>query len=178
MTDRARLQTLETTGSAGDILVRQSTAPGVAWTHVGVTQSAYKASDQNVNNSTTLVDDNALSVNVEAGARYTITAIIFANLAVNSGIKFALNGTSTITALKAEIRIIDSGGTREEGRVAAYGSAVAHGAAGTGDHFIEILGAVEINAAGTLLVQWAQSAAVVGNATVQIASTLRATRIA
>lgn len=137
---------------------------------------AYKTADENVNNSTTLQDDDELSVSVAAGKRYRIVGTIFATLAVNSGIKFALNGTCTVTTLKAEIRIVDNAGTREDGRVTALGSALAHGASGTGDHFIEIMGAVEVATAGTLLVQWAQTAAVVGNATVQKASTFKLER--
>lgn len=178
MTDRVSLQNVEATGSAGNTLTRTASSPGASWTNVGVTQSAYKAADEDVSNSDVLQNDDALVVNVEAGATYALLAAIFANLAVNSGIKFTLGGTCTVTEMKVEARIIDNLGVREETRMVALGDLLDHGASGTGDHFVEMHGAIKIANAGTLLVKWAQHTATLGNATVQKCSTLRATRTA
>lgn len=137
---------------------------------------AYKGSDQTITNSTTLTDDSALTVNVKAGRTYRIRVVIFQTSAsVTAGIKLSINGTCTATAIK--FQAIDIAGTPLFGRGTALGGAVGLGA-GTGDNFLEIEGTIEVNAAGTLKLQWAQNVAdAVNGTTVQRNSYLEVVQI-
>jgi hypothetical protein len=116
--------------------------------------SAYKSTDQAIANSTTLTNDTALTVNLHSGVKYRIRAVIFL-LEVQSGMRFALNGTATFNSLKAQIIIFNTI-LRACGRVTAFGTAVTHSTQGGGDHVVFIDGTIEVNAGGTLVVQWAQ----------------------
>lgn len=177
MTDRVKIQTLETTGSSGDIPVRSTNAPGVAWTAVGTTDAVKKASDENVNNSTTLQNDDELTLTLAAGT-YVIDAILFMNLAGNSGVKIGLNGTCTVSSMKVRCAIYDASGIREDGRITALGGSVSHGASGSGDHYCEVKGTITVSVAGTLVLQFAQQTAVAANCTMQAGSSIWRQRIA
>lgn len=128
---------------------------------------AYKSADETVTNSTTLQNDDALTVTVAASVKYHIRATIFITSAsTTAGFKFALGGTCTVTSLKAQLFLYDdttnalAGFTRAE----ALGTSLGAGL-GAGDNYAVIDGTVEVNAAGTLLIQWAQNTADVLNGT-------------
>lgn len=100
-------------------------------------------------------NDSALVVNVDAGKKYNVTARLFMNETAG-GMKVAVGGTATATSFKANIAIWDTV-NRTNTIVTALGSAATHGGAGGGAHYIPIDGTIEVNAAGTLAVQWAQN---------------------
>lgn len=136
---------------------------------------AYKSSDENLASSTVLQNDDELTVNVVGGNKYYFKACIFVN-EINSGMKFALNGTSTVTTLKAIIKIYDTVLTAL-GRITAYNSPVTHGHAASGSHEVLIEGTLIPATSGTLVVQWAQNTSDAGNLTVQTGSILTVERI-
>lgn len=141
---------------------------------------AYKTADESVTNSTTLQNDDHLSVSVVASTKYRLRCFIFhTSLSTTAGIKLALSGTATITSMKAQISIFDDTTNVISGlaRVSSLGSSVGAGL-GAGDNFVTIEGTVEINAAGTFLVQWAQNVADAVNAsTVQQGSYLELEKV-
>lgn len=137
---------------------------------------AHKTADQVVNNSIVLVDDNELVVNLLATTIYRIRGRLFTNLN-NGGIRVALNGTATFTSLKAFIRIWEDDVVHAAGRVTAFDQVVQHGPPGAGNHYVEIDGVIQVNAAGTLLVRWAQDNAHASDSTVQIDSSLEVVRL-
>lgn len=178
MTDRARIQTAETTGAKGNLLYRRDVAPGVEWSAIGTRARAHKSADETINNSTTLQNDNHLTMALATGT-YQVNGAVFANLAGNSGIKFAFAGTGglTVTPMNVQVTIWDAGGARDAGRLTALGGTASHGAKGSGDHYAEFAGSLVVTVAGTLTLQWAQLSAVASNLTVQASSTLVLTRI-
>jgi hypothetical protein len=114
-----------------------------------------KPSDESVVSSTTLQDDDALIVNVQPGTKYRVRGTLFLD-ETDSGLKIAIGGTATVTAMKVQILIYDTQ-LRASGRVTALGSDVSHGTTGGGLHYVVVDGVIEVNAAGTLLIQWAQN---------------------
>lgn len=142
---------------------------------------AYKTADESVDNSTTLQSDDHLSVSLAASGKYRFLFYIFINTAAaGEGFKCSVSGTATVNAFKAQVTIFDdtSNAVAGMGRITSFGSSVA-AALGAGDSFATIEGAVDVNAAGTFLLQWAQnvSGGGVNATTVQIGSFLVVERI-
>ena len=130
-----------------------------------LTVVAYKTVDESVSNNI-LQDDNHLSVNVQASQKYKFRAVLFWTAAGGTpGIKVAIGGTHTVTNMKAQITLIDDSANTilTTARVTALASAV--GADDTGDNVVIVEGFVEVNAAGTLLITWAQNTTDAVNAT-------------
>ncbi len=128
--------------------------------------SAYKTADES-NSTTTLQSDDHLTVNVAASTKYRFLAFMFVAAAgALEGFKCGLNGSSTVTSLKAEITLFDdvTNAMVALDRVTAYGSSVGAGLS-LGTAFATIEGTVEINGAGTLLVEWAQNGGAGASAT-------------
>jgi len=138
---------------------------GGSYFNVTSNHSAYKAADENINSDAVLSNDSVLSVSVDAGKKYLITARLFMNETAG-GVQVALGGTATATSLKANIAIWDTV-NRTNTIVTALGSAASHGGAGGGAHYIPIDGTIEVNAAGTLTIQWAQNTTNVATLTMQ-----------
>ncbi len=133
-------------------------APGVA-----STLSAYKSADQTVTGSTTLQDDSALSILLAGSATYFFHAFIPWSVAGGApGIRLALGGTVTVTSVRALIRAasIAQAGFDE---VTGLGSPVGTDTGSADVALIE--GSVETDAAGTLLLQWAQNTSDATNGT-------------
>jgi len=108
-----------------------------------------------VTSSTTLTN-SSLSLEVEATRYYTFVARLYTTSNVAGGIKVAIAGTATATSIVYEGFTI-SGGTTTQTRGAALGAAVGAITAVTAA-YVEIKGSILTNAAGTLLVQFAQNA--------------------
>ena len=109
---------------------------------------------------TTLVSDATLTVSLVAGVKYGFRFRCFTiNAGAAEGVKFALSGTATVTAMKAMITIFDDvlNTMVALSRVTALGSSVG-AAMSTGDGFATVDGVIECNAAGTFVVQLAQNA--------------------
>jgi hypothetical protein len=132
--------------------------------HIG--HLAHKDADESVTNSTTLQSDDHLTVTVGASKVYHFRAVLFVTSSSSTaGFKVALGGTATVTSVKAEVKIYDdtTSTIAAVSRVTALGSSV--GVVLTaGNNHVEIEGAVEISAAGTFLIQWAQQVADAVNA--------------
>lgn len=137
---------------------------------------ALKTADEDVTSSTTLQDDNELTITVTAAGIYIVRALIFASETA-SGMKYALGGTATVTSMKVHGLIYDTA-LRESARVTALASPVTHATAGGGNHFITLQGQLTINAAGTILLSWAQNSSDVVALTTQAGSTLTLERVA
>jgi hypothetical protein len=128
-------------------------APGIA--DAVEIRRAYKPTDETVTGSTTLQNDDHLSVSLQPSATYHFRASLpWTAGAGTAGLKVALGGNATVTNLRAVIRIATIAGTGS-GIVTALASAV--GANGAGPEVAEIDGAIEVNTGGTFLVQWAQN---------------------
>lgn len=120
----------------------------------GTGRSVVITSNQAITSSTTLTD-SSLSFQVEAAKTYSFVARLFTTSNVAAGVKAAIAGTATATAIAYEGFNI-SGGTSTQTRASALGGAVAAVTAVTAA-YIEIKGAITTNAGGTLLVQFAQN---------------------
>lgn len=138
--------------------------PNAGWfTDAGVK----RVSSQFDNNTTTLADVTGLSVNVQAGRTYSFQATLFTTSNVGGGVKVAIGGTVTATAIVYEGLSTNAGATTQ-GRATALGSAVGGVTAVTGA-LITIYGTITVNAAGTLTVQFAENAAI-GTSSVLVGS--------
>jgi hypothetical protein len=107
---------------------------------------------------TTLADIPGLAFHVGAGKTYKFRGQLFANPDSTGGSKAGVGGTATATAVRYDVLIFNqtSGNIATATRISSLGS----GAAGVGGTVqrIEIEGVITVNAAGTLTVQYAQSA--------------------
>ena len=125
------------------------------------------SADVSLTNTTALAPVTGLSVNVIAGRTYTFIAYLSFTCVAAAGIAAAIAGTCTATAIEYDGYIIDSGanGIKGNAQATALGALVADapitGAAG----LVKVRGTITVNAAGTLLVQAAQS---VANATATV----------
>lgn len=110
--------------------------------------------------TTTLATVTGLSVNVAAGRTYTFKAVLQATLAAAGGGKFAIAGTATATSIVYQVNAINNstGLFVANSKQVALGGAVTIAATPT-DVWVEIVGTITVNAAGTLLVQGAQATA-------------------
>lgn len=107
---------------------------------------------------TTLATVTGLSVSVEAGKSYEFIARLFVDASAVGGQKYAISGTATATAIVYQINTISNTTNLfvvTSRQTALAGSA---GQAGGTSNYTEIKGLITVNAAGTLLVQFAQNA--------------------
>jgi hypothetical protein len=110
-------------------------------------------------NDTTLANITGLSVNVVAGKSYRFEAVLYTTSNVATGVKFAIAGTATATAIIYEAILDDAGDISAQTRATALGTAVA-GITAVTNAYCRITGTITVNAAGTLTVQFAENAAV------------------
>lgn len=140
---------------------------------------AYKSADESLS-STTLQDDDHLTVGVASATKYRFKFYLFVNTAgAVEGLKLAIGGTCTATSMKASMTILDdvAGTTAVIGRVTALASSVGV-AISLGNSRATIEGTIEVNAAGTFLLSWAQFAGLgVAATTVQRGSYLVVERL-
>ena len=129
-----------------------------------VTSGFAKTSD------TTLANVTGLSVTVEAGRSYKFEAVLYTTSNVAGGVKAAMAGTATATAIVYE-GLATNAGTTTQARGAAMAAAVAAVTAVTAA-LIVIRGTITVNAGGTLTVQFAQNASNGAASTVLVGSTL------
>jgi hypothetical protein len=136
----------------------------------GVT-SVIKTSDEIVNNSNALQDDNHLTFAVGANEKWTYRFVVQANSAAAADLQFAVSAPSGATC---DTSVINS----EEAEVASnLGCGVASSTITTNgsDETYEIIGTVQTSAtAGNVTLRWAQATADGTNTTVYIGSSLLA----
>jgi hypothetical protein len=122
--------------------------------------------------NTTLATVTGLSVSVEAGKTYAFEAVLHVTCAALGGMKVAMSGTCTATAIIYHIEAMKGTGTTND--IAARHTALggSSGIVNDTSYFVTIQGTITVNAAGTLLVQFAQNAAS-GTSSVLVGSTLK-----
>ena len=122
----------------------------------------------NFNNTTTLGTVTGLSVNVQAGRTYGFEADLSFTCTPAQGIRVAIGGTCTATAIVYDGWIVDSGanGIKGNAQSTALAGVVANAATTGGAGHVKISGTITVNAAGTLLAQAAQSVAAANNTAV------------
>lgn len=140
----------------------------VAYPFDGVTRT-----NSNFNKSdTTLANITGLSFNVEAGKSYRFRFHCNTSLALSGGEQFAIAGTCTATNINYSILSITTGAAIPiASQLNALGGSAGNG--GYTNSIVVIEGGILVNAAGTLTVQFAQSAAsgtstVLPNATFEV----------
>lgn len=107
--------------------------------------------------STALANITGLSVNVAAGRTYEFRATLYTTSAVTGGVKAAIAGTATATAIIYQGKTTNSTTLGANDRATTLGAAVG-GITAVTVALIEITGTITVNAAGTLTVQFAQNA--------------------
>lgn len=107
--------------------------------------------------STTLSDVTGLTATLRAGRTYKFRAVLYTTSDVAAGVKFAIAGTCTATAIRYEARVFNGAALSAQTRAAALATAVGGVTAVTAAMCI-IEGIITVNAAGTLTVQFAQNA--------------------
>ncbi len=113
---------------------------------------------------------------VEAGKTYHFVAHLDATLDATGGAKYAINGGATATAISYRVRHLGASlAVVSSTRQTSLGSAVNSTAALTDDD-VMIEGVITVNAAGTLLVQFAQQSAN-GTSSILVGSTFEVTAI-
>lgn len=128
-------------------------------------QAVYKLADESVSGSSTLQADDHLSRALTVGV-WEITGHVVANVdSASTGIKLALVGSGGLVLAAGSRASIDVQSSTAltllaRGILTAFdGSASVGGVGPTGDLVVTIAGTVDVTTAGTLTLQWAQSAA-------------------
>jgi len=114
-----------------------------------------RVSTQYDNTTTTLGNVTGLTSTVVAGKIYRFEATLFSTSDVAGGIKAAIGGTATATAIRYEVLITDAGATTQGRQTALAGTT---GVTAVTAAFVKIQGTITVNAAGTITVQAAQNA--------------------
>lgn len=138
---------------SGELKVRNE--DGVVTLLTGRTD-ARVATQFDATSTTTLANVTGLTANVAAGKTYRFEAKLYTTSNVAGGVKVAIAGTATATAIVYEGLTIDAG-LITQSRGTALGAAVGAVTAVTAG-YITISGTITVNAAGTLTVQFAQNA--------------------
>jgi glycerol-3-phosphate dehydrogenase len=105
----------------------------------------------------TLANVTGLSVNVEASRTYRFKARLYTTSNSSGGVKAAIGGTATATAIIYEAITHNGAAVSAQTRATSLGTAVG-GVTAVTAALIEIEGTIAVNAAGTLTVQFAQNA--------------------
>lgn len=127
-----------------------------------------RVSTQYDNATTTLGNVTGLTANVAASGTYRFEAKLYTTSDVAGGIKVAIAGTATATAIIYE-GLTTNAGTTTQSRATALATAVGAVTAVTAA-YVTITGTITVNAAGTLTVQAAANAAT-GTTSVLVGST-------
>ncbi len=109
-------------------------------------------------NNTTLANITGLTANVVSGKTYSFEANLYCNANVATGVKVAIAGTATATAITYDTVILDAGVITQPARATALGTA--GGVTAVTAPYITIHGTITVNAAGTLTCQFAENAGV------------------
>jgi len=149
-----------TTAEAGAM---EYTTPQLFFTNGGaVRQELFQGQQSRVStqfdktSDVALANVTGLTANVAAGKIYRFEAKLYTTSNVAGGVKVAIGGTATATAIIYEGLTTDAGLTTQS-RSAALGTAVGAVTAVTAGYVV-ITGTITVNAAGTLTVQFAQNA--------------------
>lgn len=125
-----------------------------------ISSLTYRVSTQfDKTSDTTLANVTGLSADVEAGKTYKFSATLYTTSNVAGGVKCAVAGTATATAIIYEAKVLETGVLKVPGttRATALATAVGDITAVT-VATVHVDGLITVNAAGTLTVQFAQNA--------------------
>jgi hypothetical protein len=125
---------------------------------------------------TTLANITGLSVTVEAGNTYMFEAQLYTTSNTSGGVKAAIAGTATATAIIYEAIVHEAAAVSAQTKATSLGTAVG-GVTAVAAANIRITGTITVNAAGTLTVQFAQNASNVNASTVLVGSVFSVTDI-
>lgn len=114
---------------------------------------------------TTLANITGLTRNVEASRIYAFAVDLQTTAAATGGVKFAVSGTATATAISYEGILMDSGVVVAQTRSTALDGVVCASTTSTAGT-CRIRGVIQVNAAGTFTIQFAQNASDAGASTV------------
>ncbi len=121
--------------------------------YYGVSNVSYVTSDFSVTSKTTLANVTGLTYTVASGGKYKFTAMLFTTCSASGGVKVAMSGSATATALIGMVEMM--GGAYKATRFTALNEAEGETAVDVG---VRIDGYITVNAGGTLTVQFAQNA--------------------
>lgn len=156
---------------------QRSVYDGAGWASAGGLRRVATQFDKT--NDATLATVTGLSVNVAAGKTYSFRTVLFVDAHVTAGQKYAMAGSATATAVIYNIVTINDASNLNviTSRQTALGGSA--GQAGAQTNYTVIEGTIKVNAAGTLLVQFAQNTATAATtSSVLVGSTLEVKEIA
>lgn len=143
---------------------------------------AYKAADQTVNNSATLVNDTALTVAVAANTTYAIEGFLAYDTSATADIKVAFTAPAGATLLWSPLGLAGSSsgtsGSIDQRTLTTNNLALGGAGAGTNAVANPRGTLVTSSTAGSLTLQWAQNAAEVSDTKVKTGSWLKLTKLA
>ena len=178
LTGTATRVTFATLGGAGGLNVGPTTqAPGqgnIAAENFFSSGGFSRVSTQlDVANSTTLANIPGLTATLAAGKTYQFEALLHCTVGTTGGLKVAMGGTCTATAIVYEIEAVSnsSNSLAISSRQTALGGSA--GAAADTSYAVWVTGMITVNAAGTLTVQFAQNASNATNSNVLVGSQLK-----
>lgn len=140
--------------------------------------SAYKANDQSVTSSTTLVNDNELAIPVAANTTYYVKALVFYAGGTHNTSDFKYNFTYPAGSASPSVRYI---GLTPAALAVQYGTVILGGAGAFGTNGTSNILTVDLDftlitstTSGTLHLQWAQNTSSGTATTVKAGSSLLA----
>lgn len=128
-----------------------------------------KTSDTTLANVTGLTFDKS---ELQAGKIYEFEAVLYTSSNVAGGVKFAIGGTATATAIIYEALVFDAAVFAAQTRATAMATAVG-GVTAVTVALCLIKGRITVNAAGTITVQFAQNASNAAASSVLVGSTFK-----
>lgn len=139
---------------------RTTAAGGATSSWLQITPGESRVTTQFDATTTTLADITGLTSTLIAGRKYRFRATLFVNADAVGGVKFSVAGTATETSIVYQVNVIrnDTSVFAITSRQTALGGAGVGTAAATA-YYVEIVGTIVCNAAGTLRPQFAQNVA-------------------
>lgn len=138
--------------------------------------SAVLTSDStHAQSNTTLANVAGLTLTLQSGKTYLVTAVLYTTANAAAGNKVDLGGgTLTVTSFRGLANVTTAAGTFTASRQ----TALTTGAASTADNFaIEVTGRLVVNAGGTLIVRHAQNVSGANNSTIYAGSYITAQKV-
>jgi hypothetical protein len=144
--------------------------------------SVTKTGNQTVNNSTTFVTDNHLTLSLAASAIYHVSAMVIVSGPTGADYKqawsFPAGATGTQFNHGPELPVTSVRSTNIQARSPSLSTTMSYGTDGTENSAIrQEIWLTTSTTAGSLALTWAQNAAVVGSTTVYLGSYMTAYRV-
>ena len=121
--------------------------------YYGIGNVSYTTSDFSKTSDTTLANVTGLTYTVASGGKYRFQAMLFVTSGASGGVKVAMSGTCTATAMAGMVEMM--GAQYEATQFTALNEAEGETAIDVG---VRIDGYISVNQGGTLTVQFAQNA--------------------